>query len=371
LTDIDISTYITAMDFGLFLQPFHHPSEDPTAALERDLDLIVRLDELGYAEAWVGEHHSTGWENIASPEVVIAAAAERTEQIRFGTGVVQAGLHHPLVALDRMILLDHLTRGRVSFGIGIGGGIPSDLEVFGLNPETAGRRMQESLEVMLRLLAGEGPVSAESDWFELHDAVLQLHPYTKPHLPFAVASADPRNVELMGRLGGKVLLGGIPERVEQVYDHLARGAEEAGREASRDQIMLSYVLHVDEDPKSPRPLSPRVPSGSSTSSRWVSMAGRSPKDHVKTGTGTMPTNISSGVPRRSSSESPRCRRCPAVSAGSSSCPGNGPASKPPVAVGSCSPPRSPPNSPDPPSRRGEMTAWAEIQVLDITWIMGA
>jgi limonene 1,2-monooxygenase len=249
LTDIDISAYIIAMDFGLFLQPFHHPSEDPTAALERDLDLIVLLDELGYAEAWVGEHHSTGWENIASPEVVIAAAAERTEQIRFGTGVVQAGLHHPLVALDRMILLDHLTRGRVSFGIGIGGGIPSDLEVFGLTPETAGRRMQESLEVMLRLLAGEGPVSAESDWFELHDAVLQLRPYTKPHMPFAVASADPRNLELMGRLGGKVLLGGIPERVEQVYEHLSRGAEEAGREASRDQIMLSYVVHVDENPE--------------------------------------------------------------------------------------------------------------------------
>lgn len=235
------------MDFGLFLQPFHHPSEDPTAALERDLDLIVALDDLGYSEAWLGEHHSTGWENIGSPEVMIAAAAERTEQIRFGTGVVQAGLHHPLVVLDRMILLDHLTRGRVSFGLGVGGGIPSDLSVFGLTPEEAGRRMQESLEVMLRLLVGEEPVSARTDWFELHEAVLQLRPYTEPHMLFAVASGDPRNVELMGRLGGKVLLGGMPERVEQVYEHLERGAEAAGREASRDQIMLSYVLHLDED----------------------------------------------------------------------------------------------------------------------------
>ncbi|HUG08466.1 MAG TPA: LLM class flavin-dependent oxidoreductase [Acidimicrobiia bacterium] len=235
------------MDFGLFLQPFHHPSEDPTAALERDLDLIVALDDLGYSEAWLGEHHSTGWENIGSPEVVIAAAAERTEQIRFGTGVVQAGLHHPLVVLDRMILLDHLTRGRVSFGLGVGGGIPSDLSVFGLTPEEAGERMQESLEVMLRLLAGEEPVSARTDWFELHEAVLQLRPYTEPHMRFAVASGVPRNVELMGRLGGKVLLGGMPERVEQVYEHLGRGAEAAGREASRDQISLSYVLHLDED----------------------------------------------------------------------------------------------------------------------------
>lgn len=234
------------MEFGLFLQPIHHPSENPTAALERDLALIELLDELGYAEAWIGEHHSTGWENIASPEVVIAAAAERTGNIRFGTGVVQAGLHHPLVALDRMILLDHLTKGRVSFGIGVGGGVPSDLSVFGLTPETAGRRMQESLEVMLRLLDGETPVSGSTDWFELHGATLQLRPFTEPHMPFAVASSDPRNVRLMGRLGGKVLLGGSPEPVSAVWRDLESGAREQGRGASRDQIMLSYVLHLDE-----------------------------------------------------------------------------------------------------------------------------
>lgn len=235
------------MDFGLFLQPVHHPSEDPSAALERDLGLIELLDRLGYSQAWIGEHHSTGWENVAAPEVLIAAAAERTSDIRFGTGVLQAGLHHPLVALDRMIFLDHLTRGRVDFGIGVGGGIPSDLAVFGLSAEQAGRRMQESLDVMLQLLDGDRPVTALSDWFELHQAVLQMRPYTRPHMPFAVASGDPRNVELMGRLGGKVLLGGMPERVEQVYEHLQIGARSGGRQASRDQIVLSYVLHIDED----------------------------------------------------------------------------------------------------------------------------
>lgn len=234
------------MDFGLFLQPLHHPSEDPTEALERDLELISHLDRLGYAEAWIGEHHSTGWENIAAPEAVIAAAAERTSRIRFGTGVVQLGLHHPLVALDRMILLDHLTRGRVSFGMGVGGGIPSDLTVFGLTPEVAGRRMQESIDVMMELLSSPDPVTASSDWFELNDAVLQLHPYTRPHMPLAVASANPKNVEFMGRVGGRVLLGGTPHLVDGVYEALDRGARETQRNASRDQIWLSYVLHVAE-----------------------------------------------------------------------------------------------------------------------------
>ena len=241
-----MGAWIVLMEFGLFLQPLHHPSQDPTEALERDLELVVLLDELGYSEAWIGEHHSTGWENIASPEVFIAAAAQRTNQIRFGTGVVQAGLHHPLVALDRMILLDHLTRGRTSFGLGIGGGIPSDLEVFGLNPEVARERMQESLDVMLRLLDGREPVTARTDWFTLQDAQLQMRPYSKPHMQFAVASGDPGYVELMGRLGGKVLLGPTPERTEQVFADLRAGATASGNEASREQIMLSYVMHVDE-----------------------------------------------------------------------------------------------------------------------------
>jgi len=224
----------------------HHPSQDPTAALERDLDLITLLDELGYDEAWIGEHHSTGWENISSPEVVIAAAAERTRDIRFGTGVVQLGLHHPLVALDRMILLDHLTRGRVSFGMGVGGGIPSDLRVFGLTPESAGRRMQESIDVMMQLLRSDEPVTVSSDWFEIEGGVLQLRPYTEPHMPLAVASANPKNVEFMGRVGGRVLLGGTPDLVPGVLQSLERGAGESGTRWSRDQVWLSYGLHVAE-----------------------------------------------------------------------------------------------------------------------------
>lgn len=232
------------MKFGIFLQPLHHPSTNPTAALDADLELLTLLDELGIDEAWIGEHHSTGWENVASPEVLIAAAAQRTSNIRFGTGVLQLGLHNPLVALDRMILLDHLTRGRVSFGMGVGGGIPSDLTVFGLDYERAGERMQQSIDVMMRLLDGSDPVTEKTDWFELHDAVLQLRPYTEPHMEFAVASSHPDNVRLMGSHGGKVLLGGNPSTVSAVYDNLRIGAEEAGRSADRSQIRMSYLLHL-------------------------------------------------------------------------------------------------------------------------------
>lgn len=206
--------------------------------------MLQHLDALGVDEAWIGEHHSTGWENVGSPELIIASAADHTERIRFGTGVLQLGLHHPLVVLDRMILLDHMTRGRTTFGVGVGGGIPSDLTVFGLDGPTAGRRMRESLDAMRSLLDGSGPVTMKTDWFELHESELQMRPYSQPHMPFAVASSHPDNVQLMGEMGGTVLLGGAPDRVDAVYADLEAGAARSSHTASRDQIRLSYVLHL-------------------------------------------------------------------------------------------------------------------------------
>src|ERR671929_2381738 len=108
------------MRFGLFMAPFHPTGQNPTLALERDLDLIVHLDRLGFDEVWIGEHHSAGYEIISSPEVFIAAAAERTKHIRLGTGVISLPYHHPMMVADRIVQLDHMTRGRVMFGAGPG-----------------------------------------------------------------------------------------------------------------------------------------------------------------------------------------------------------------------------------------------------------
>src|SRR5215467_6681242 len=108
------------LDFGIFLAPFHPVHENPTLSLQRDFELIEWIDRLGYEEAWVGEHHSAGYEIIASPEVFIAAAAERTKRIMLGSGVVSLPYHNPLMAANRVIQLDHQTRGRFMFGVGPG-----------------------------------------------------------------------------------------------------------------------------------------------------------------------------------------------------------------------------------------------------------
>ncbi|MGZ3402764.1 MAG: LLM class flavin-dependent oxidoreductase, partial [Phenylobacterium sp.] len=83
--------------FGAFIAPFHPLDENPTLAIQRDLELVEWMDQLGFDEAWIGEHHSAAYELIASPELFIAAAAERTKHIRLGTGVSSLPYHHPLM----------------------------------------------------------------------------------------------------------------------------------------------------------------------------------------------------------------------------------------------------------------------------------
>src|SRR2546428_12831907 len=106
------------MKFGIFLAPSHRLGENPTLALGRDMELIEWMDYLGYDEVWIGEHHSAGWELIASPEIFIAAAAERTRHIMLGSGVTSLPYHHPLLVAQRVVQLDHMTRGRSMLGCG-------------------------------------------------------------------------------------------------------------------------------------------------------------------------------------------------------------------------------------------------------------
>ncbi|MEW6298014.1 MAG: LLM class flavin-dependent oxidoreductase [Thermodesulfobacteriota bacterium] len=194
--------------FGIFMAPFHPAGQNPTLALERDLELLVRLDELGYDEAWIGEHHSAGLEIIASPEVFIGVASQRTRHIRLGTGVVSLPYHHPLILADRMVLLDHLTRGRVMFGVGPGA-LPSDAYMMGIDPATQRERMEESLGAIMALLTSDEPVSMQTDWFTLREARLQLRPYTYPHFEIAVAATvSPAGPRTAGRYGvGLLSLG--------------------------------------------------------------------------------------------------------------------------------------------------------------------
>ena len=198
------------LNFGAFLAPHHPIGEHPMLQFRRDLDFVERLDELGYDEFWCGEHHSTGWEMIASPEMFLAAAGERTKRIRLGTGVVSLPYHHPFNVAQRMVQLDHMTGGRVIFGSGPGA-LPSDAHTLGIDPMVQRDRQDEAIGVIRRLFNGER-VTTKSDWFTLHDAALQLLPLQE-EMPFAVASQiSPSGMTLAGKYGiGVISIGSMSD----------------------------------------------------------------------------------------------------------------------------------------------------------------
>ncbi|NMG41695.1 LLM class flavin-dependent oxidoreductase [Chelativorans sp. ZYF759] len=192
------------MRFGSFISPIHSPDENPNLAIHQDIALIQHMDALGYDEVWMGEHHSTGWEYVGSPEVFLSYAAARTNRIKLGTGVVSLPYHSPYHVAERVTLLDHLSRGRLIFGVGPGA-LAYDAYQFGLRSDELRPRMEESLDIILALLRGER-VTRRTDWFDLRDAKIQLRPYSQPGFEIAVTcTTSPAGPKLAGRHGISML----------------------------------------------------------------------------------------------------------------------------------------------------------------------
>ena len=236
--------------FGIFLAPFHAMNEDPTLALDRDMALLEHLDNLAYEEAWIGEHHSGGFEIIASPELFIAAAAERTRHIRLGTGVVSLPYHHPFMTADRLVQLDHMTRGRAMYGVGPGA-LVGDAFRMGIEPANQRRMMNEALDAIIPLLDGE-EVGMKTDWFEMREARLQLPCFTRPRMEMAVACArSPSGALAAGKHGlGMLSIGGTS--VEALAAHAKnwlmceQEATKYGQKVDRKNWRLVSLAHIAE-----------------------------------------------------------------------------------------------------------------------------
>jgi limonene 1,2-monooxygenase len=243
---------MSRLRFGIFLAPFHPAGENPTLALQRDLSLVQHLDECGYDEAWIGEHHSAGSEIIASPEIFIAAAAERTKNIHLGTGVTSLSYHNPLWVAERMVLLDHLTKGRVMLGVGPGS-LPTDSAMIGLNPTQTRELLETNLEVVMQLLTSDEPVTVDTGTHKLVDARLHLRPYSDPHFDVAVAAvASPTGPRLAGRHGvgllsiGATLTADGFDALAHHWNVMEERAAAYGTTVDREKWRLVGLMHVAE-----------------------------------------------------------------------------------------------------------------------------
>ena len=238
------------MRFGVFMAPFHPEDESPTEQMHRDFELVEQLDRLGFHEAWIGEHHSAGFEIVGSPELFIAHAAARTQRIRLGTGVVSLPYHNPYMVADRMSQLDHITRGRAMLGVGPGQ-LPTDAFMLGIEVAEQRRMMNESLSVVMRLLRGE-VVTEKTDWYDLRDARLQLPPYSDPMLEVAVAgSISPSGARAAGTEGVGLLslAASMPGAMDELPKHWAvceEKAREHGHSVDRRNWRLVVPMHLAE-----------------------------------------------------------------------------------------------------------------------------
>ncbi|MCB2044799.1 MAG: LLM class flavin-dependent oxidoreductase [Novosphingobium sp.] len=242
------------LKFGVFVPPQNRVGVNPNLAIRRSVELIEHLDRFGYDEAWVGEHHSGGAELIASPELVLACAAERTRSIRLGTGVVSLPYHHPFQVAERFVLLDHLTRGRVMFGMGPGQ-LPTDAWMHGLEATQLRPRMEQSLAVILRLQRGE-TVTESAEWYTLRDAVLQLAPFSDLSLS-VVGTVSPAGPKLAGRHGlGLLSLAATDpagnDMLPRHWDIMNEEADRHGHHIDRREWRLMGPMHIAESEREAR-----------------------------------------------------------------------------------------------------------------------
>ena len=240
---------MSRLGFGAFLAPHHPIGEHPMLQFRRDLDFVEHLDKLGYDEFWCGEHHSSGWEMIGSPEMFLAAAGERTKRIKLATGVVSLPYHHPYNVAQRMVQLDYMTGGRAIFGSGPGA-LPSDAHTLGIDPMLLRDRQDEAIGVIRRLMRGER-LTVKSDWFTLQDAKLQLLPLQED-MPFAVASQiSPSGMTLAGKHGiGIISIGSLSEEglnaLPTQWSFAETAAAEHGQTVDRKNWRVLLSWHIAE-----------------------------------------------------------------------------------------------------------------------------
>jgi alkanesulfonate monooxygenase SsuD/methylene tetrahydromethanopterin reductase-like flavin-dependent oxidoreductase (luciferase family) len=253
------------MQVGFFTMPLHPPGSDPTQTLDDDLEQIVKLDRLGYKEAWIGEHFTTVWENIPAPDLFIARALPLTRNIVLGTGVTCMPNHNPFMIAHRIAQLDHMAHGRFQWGVG-SGGFPGDFEVFGFDPTTGEQRgmTRDAIDVILKIWSDPRPGVYEHKYWRftipepVDDYGLRFHlkPYQKPHPPIGVAGVSPNSDTLV--LAGE--RGWMPMSVNLVstrilkthWDAVEGGAKKTGRKPDRSSWRIAREVYLADTTKKAR-----------------------------------------------------------------------------------------------------------------------
>ena len=247
------------MEVGYFTMPSHPPECGLKEGHDWDLQVLRWLDELGYQEAWIGEHHTAPWEPNPTPDLLVAQALMQTKKLRIGPGGFLLPYHHPAELANRVAMLDHLSEGRLNFGVAASG-LPSDWAMFNVDGMSGQNRdmTREALEIILKLWTEPAPFTHKGKYWTVTKPepmfdFLKPHikPLQAPHPPIGVAglSKNSDTLKLAGERGFiPMSLNLNPAYVGSHWDSVEIGAAKTGRTPSRrDWRLVREVFVADTD----------------------------------------------------------------------------------------------------------------------------
>ncbi|MCG8692498.1 MAG: LLM class flavin-dependent oxidoreductase, partial [Minwuiales bacterium] len=237
------------MEYGLFTMPSHPPERPLYDGHQWDLEVIKWADELGFSEAWIGEHHTAPWEPHPSPDLIVAQALMETDNIRLGPGGFLLPYHHPAELANRISILDHMSQGRLNFGVAASG-LPSDWAMFNVDGMSGENRdmTREALEIILRLWTEDEPFDHKGKYWHvtktdtMFDSLKpHLKPFQDPPPPIGVAglSKGSDTLKIAGERGYLPMsLNLNPAYVGSHWDAVEEGAARSGRTPDRSDWRL-------------------------------------------------------------------------------------------------------------------------------------
>jgi alkanesulfonate monooxygenase SsuD/methylene tetrahydromethanopterin reductase-like flavin-dependent oxidoreductase (luciferase family) len=260
-----MSDRVRTIRHGVFIMPFHDPAKPLAQCHDEDLELIVRAEELGFSEFWIGEHHTMKYETIVMPEIFIARALGETRRIRLGPAPACLNLHHPAHVAARLAFLDHLSKGRLNLCFGANS-VTADQELYGVEPKNAAAMVDEAIDMILKFWSSDPPYEVQGQFWKVSlkktvDTETGIgyipRPLQQPHPPIAVPgmSRGSPSMRIAGRRGyqpfGHCLVTG--NVLADLWKNYEEGALEGGRQPQRsDWKVARSIFLADSTPEARR-----------------------------------------------------------------------------------------------------------------------
>ncbi|HEU5319621.1 MAG TPA: LLM class flavin-dependent oxidoreductase [Methylomirabilota bacterium] len=241
------------MEVGLFTEFQCPPGMDEARAFDESMAEMTAAEDLGFDAVWLGElHFQKGRSVLAAPLTVAAAIAARTRRVKLGIAVQVLPLSHPLRLAEDVATVDHLSRGRLDFGVGRSG-LPEHYAGFNIPYAESRERFQETLDVLRRAWT-QDRFSYEGKFFQFRDVCVVPKPYQKPHPPLRVAATTPETFPMVGRMGLPIFIAVRTTSISELTRFIGgyhAGWREAGH-AGRGEVALIVPVYVADTERAAR-----------------------------------------------------------------------------------------------------------------------